>query len=103
MRLTKPVPRLFPPWNFVPPKTDQNGCGGILCCSNAPCAACASVTVDTSMPLPPWVCAVVLFPDFAPGASIGPQELSRPPDPSSDLVASLLTDAVFGCPSPPVR
>ena len=61
-------------------KTDQNGCGGLLCCGNAPCAACAFViAVDTSMTLPPWVSAVVLFPDSAPGASIGPQELSRPP------------------------
>ncbi|MEI8150241.1 MAG: hypothetical protein WCG92_01405 [Hyphomicrobiales bacterium] len=56
------------------------GCGGVLCCGNAPCAACAFVIVgDTAIVLPPRAGATPFWAAIVPGRGIGPQDLSRPP------------------------
>ena len=58
----------------------QSGCDGVLCCCNAPCAACAFVIVgDPSIVLPPRAGAKPFWAASVPGSGIGPQDLSRPP------------------------
>lgn len=58
----------------------EPGCGGVLCCGNAPCAACAFVIVaDTSIVLPATASAKQSWAASVPGSCIGPQDLSRPP------------------------
>lgn len=58
----------------------QPRCGGILCCGNAQCFACAFVIVgDTSIAVPYWASALPLSTVIIPGNGIGPQDLLKPP------------------------
>ena len=55
-------------------------CGGILCCGNAPCAACVFFIVDeTSIVVPLSASSLLRSPMMAPSSGIDPVGISRPP------------------------
>ena len=55
-------------------------CGGLLCCGNAPCAACGFVIVgETSIGVPLSAGSLLRLPMMAAGSGIDPLDISRPP------------------------
>ena len=55
-------------------------CGGLLCCGNAPCAACGFVIVgETSIGVPLSASSLLRSPMMAAGSGIDPLDISRPP------------------------
>ena len=55
-------------------------CGGLLCCGNAPCAACGFVIVgETSIGVPLSAGSLLRLPVMAAGSGIDPLDISRPP------------------------
>ena len=60
----------------------QKLCGGLLCCGNAPCAACGFVIVgETSIVVPLSASSLLRLPMMAARSGIDPLDISRPPRP----------------------
>ena len=55
-------------------------CGGLLCCGNAPCAACVFfIVAETSIVVPLSASSLLRLPMMAAGSGIDPLDISRPP------------------------
>ena len=58
----------------------QRVCGGLLCCGNAPCAACVFFIVgETSIVVPLSASSLLRSPMMAAASGIDPLDISRPP------------------------